>query len=164
MKKTFFCAIALVGIISFAPQALAPEMHDTDRGKSPWAVDIEELTIENTMFRKTKWTGEYLQMTLMSIPTDGEIGGEVHPDNDQFIRVEKGTARILMGPSEENITFDKEVTGDWAVFIPAGYWHNLMNEGDTDVKLYSLYAPAEHAAGTVHRTFEESEKDHHHHH
>ncbi len=134
-----------------------------DHGGTPWIADIEEITIDNNLFREAKWTGEFLQLTLMSIPEGGEIGGEVHPGNDQFIRIEKGTARVLMGESSEKITFDETVTDDWAVLIPAGYWHNMINTGDEPLKIYAIYGPPEHPHGTIHHTFEDSEADHHSH-
>ena len=133
-----------------------------DYGKQPWVVDIEELTKKNENFREAKWTGEYLQMTVMSIDPGGEIGLEVHDDGDQFIRVEEGEARVVMGPSRDEMTFDKKVSDDWAIFIPAGSWHNIMNVGDQALKVYVIYAPPEHPAGTLHKTFEEAEADHHH--
>ena len=134
-----------------------------DMGRTPWVVDIEEITVENTDFRIARWTGEYLQMTLMSLKPGEEIGLELHDDIDQFIRIEQGQGRVVMGKSRAALTFDKEVEGDWAILIPAGYWHNVINTGDVDLKLYSLYAPPEHPAGTVHATFADSEADHHHH-
>ncbi len=136
----------------------------SDQGKQPWVFDIEKLTMGNTDFRMTAWTGSLMQLTLMSIPAGGEIGLEMHPDIDQFIRVESGKARVLMGKSKDDLSFVKEAEGDWAVLIPAGYWHNLVNIGESDLKLYSLYAPPEHKHGTRHQTADDAEKDHHHHH
>jgi mannose-6-phosphate isomerase-like protein (cupin superfamily) len=132
-----------------------------DHGPEPWTADIEEITLSNPHFRVAKWTGTDIQMTLMSIPVGGEIGGEKHPSNDQFVRIESGSGRVLMGESEDDITFDEKVSDDWVFFIPAGYWHNLYNTGDTELKLYSIYGPPEHPHGTVHKTFEESEEAHH---
>jgi mannose-6-phosphate isomerase-like protein (cupin superfamily) len=142
----------------------APGSDTKDQGKKPWVVDIEKLTKENTKFRVAKWTGGLLQMTVMSIPVGGEIGLEIHTKNEQFIRVEEGKARILMGPSKDDLSFRKEIGDDWAVFIPAGLWHNVVNIGDKPLKVYAIYAPAEHPAGTVHATAEESAADEHHHH
>lgn len=135
---------------------------ETDHGKQPWVVNIEKLTVKNKNFRTAKWTGQNLQMTVMSVKPGGEIGLEKHDDGDQFIRVEKGKARVMMGATKENLTFDKKVSDDWAILIPAGYWHNIINEGKTPLKVYTLYAPPEHPAGTVHKTFDESEADHAH--
>lgn len=143
----------------------APDPGTKDQGKKPWVVDIEKLTKENTKFRVAKWTGSLLQMTVMSIPVGGEIGLEIHPKNEQFIRVEEGKARVLMGPSKDDLSFRKDVGDDWAIFIPAGLWHNVVNIGDKPLKVYAIYAPAEHPAGTVHATAEEAaaaEHDHPH--
>jgi len=133
-----------------------------DYGRQPWVVDIEDLTVKNEMFRTTKWTGNHLQMTVMSIKPRGQIGLEKHDKGDQFIRVEHGEARVVMGRSKDKMTFDKKVSDDWAIFIPAGFWHNIINEGNKPLKVYVIYAPPEHAAGTMHKTFEESEAAHGH--
>jgi len=133
-----------------------------DYGKQPWVVDIEDLTEKNDHFRTAKWTGKNLQMTVMSVKPRGEIGLEKHDKGDQFIRVEKGEARVLMGKSKDKMTFDKRVSEDWAIFIPEGFWHNIINEGEKPLKVYVIYAPPEHPAGTRHKTFEESEAAHGH--
>lgn len=134
----------------------------TDHGPHPYTVDIESATLENTNFRTTLWTGSNLQLTVMTIAPGEDIGLEVHDDHDQFLRIEQGQARVQMGPAENDLTFDQEVGDDWAVFVPAGSWHNLTNTGDEPLKLYSIYAPAEHHHGTVHPTKHDAEADHHH--
>jgi len=133
---------------------LLTDKHE-DIGEQPWVFDIEKLTLSNNDFRAARWTGKHLQMTIMSIKPGEEIGLEAHPENDQFLRIEKGKGKVLMGKSRENLSYEKEVSDDWAIFIPAGYWHNLINTGKTDIKLYSIYSPAEHPAGTVHGTPED---------
>ena len=135
-----------------------------DMGTLPWVLDIEEATIENNSYRIAKWSGEYLQMVLMSIGPGEVIDLEIHEHHDQFIRIEKGEARVLMGKSEDDLDFDEIVSGDWAVFIPAGYWHKIVNRGNTDLKLYTIYAPGEHEHGTHHETYQEAAEHHHHHH
>ncbi len=168
MKKllAFVIVITLVspGLLMASSHGSAEKEGIKDYGKQPWVVDIEELTKNNQNFRTAMWTGQYLQMTVMSIPVGGEIGLEVHTNEDQFIRVEEGKARVVMGPAKDNITFDKNISDDWAIFIPAGVWHNVINRGEKPLKVYVIYSPPEHPAGTVHKTFEESEADHHHHH
>lgn len=124
----------------------------TDHGPNPYVLDIEDVTKENEAFRDTLWTGQYLQMTVMAIPAGGEIGAEVHDDHDQFLRVEAGTGRVQMGPAKDQLDFDREVSHDWVILVPAGSWHNVTNIGQDDLKVYSLYAPPEHAHGTVHPT------------
>lgn len=136
---------------------------DKDYGAEPYVLDIEEATLANENFRTAKWTGTHLQMTLMNIPVGGEVGLEKHGHIDQFLRIEQGKARVLMGPEKEDLSFEKEVEDDWAIFVPAGTWHNILNIGDEDLKLYSIYSPAEHPHGTIHKTFEESEEAEHDH-
>lgn len=122
-----------------------------DNGPNPYVVNIEELTLQNENFRTAAWTGTNLQMTLMAIQPGEAIGLEVHEDHDQFLRIEQGTARVEMGPTETNLqTWDAE--DDFAIFVPAGTWHNVINTGNEPLKLYSIYAPPEHAHGTVHET------------
>jgi len=133
----------------------------TDSGPYPYVVDIEEATESNDTFRTAAWTGEHLQLTLMSIEPGEDIGLEVHEDTDQFLRVEQGVARVQMGPAEDDLGFDEEVGADWAILVPAGFWHNLTNLGDTPLKVYSIYAPSHHPHGTVHETKEDAEADEH---
>ena len=123
-----------------------------DHGTKPWVVDIETLTTSNQNFRTTWWTGNQLQMAVMSLQPGEDIGLEVHQKGDQFIRVEEGKARVQMGTSKTNLSYDKTVGDDWAMFIPEGYWHNITNAGKTELKVYVLYAPPEHPAGTIHPT------------
>ena len=136
-------SLAACGVGNTSPQ---------DQGAKPWVVNIEELTTSNQNFRTTWWTGQQLQMTVMSIPPGEDIGLEVHQKGDQFIRVEEGTARVQMGTSKTNLSYDKTVGDDWAMFIPEGYWHNISNAGNEELKVYVLYAPPEHPAGTIHPT------------
>jgi mannose-6-phosphate isomerase-like protein (cupin superfamily) len=134
-----------------------------DEGPGPTVLDIEAATLDNTTFRTTLWTGSNMQLTVMSIDPGDDIGLEVHPDGDQFLRVEAGTARVQMGPSEDELPFDREVEDDWAILVPAGTWHNVTNTGDEPLRVYALYAPPEHAHGTVHLSKADAEADEHHH-
>lgn len=127
-------------------------MDTVDYGKSPYVVNVEELTLQNTNFRTTKWTGANLQMTLMSIEVGGEVGLEIHEDNDQFLRIEQGTARVEMGPSKSEVTFRQDAGPEFAIFVPVSTWHNIINTGDVPLKLYSIYAPPHHQPGTIHVT------------
>ncbi len=132
-------------------------MNSDDQGKKPYVVNIEDLTKANTNFRTAQWTGQYFQMTLMSIPVGGEVGLEVHPETDQFLRLEQGKAKVLMGASQDNLDQTFEAEDDFAIFVPAGTWHNIINDGDEDLKLYSIYAPPHHPFGTVHATFADAQ-------
>jgi len=137
-------------------------MNDTtDYGKQPFALNIEQATVSNNNFRVAKWTGSNLQMTLMAIQVGDDIGLEVHDDHDQFLRIEQGKARVEMGLSKEELSFQQEVADDYAIFVPAGIWHNVINIGDEPLKLYSIYAPSEHAAGTIHQTKADAEAAEH---
>ncbi|AOY75843.1 cupin [Clostridium formicaceticum] len=131
-----------------------------DYGPCPYVVNIEEATKQNDFYRIALWTGEYLQLTLMSINVGDDIGLEIHEDHDQFIRIEEGQGIVMMGDRKDQLDFKAEVYDDYAIFIPAGKWHNLINTGCTPLKLYSIYAPPEHPRGTIHRTKADAEKHH----
>ena len=88
----------------------------------------------------------------MSIPVGGDIGLEKHPDTDQFIRLEGGRGRAQMGPGEDELTFDQEVSDGWCVIVPAGSWHNVTNIGDEPMQVYTVYAPQHHKPGKVQQT------------
>lgn len=130
-----------------------------------WSANIEELTTKNTTFRTEVFTGKNLQLTVMSIGPGEEIGLEVHDDVDQFLRVEAGSAKVVMGATKGALDETHELQDDFAVIIPAGTWHNVLNTGKTALKLYSIYTPPEHPPGTVHKTKAEAdaaEAEHHH--
>lgn len=133
----------------------------TDYGPEPFVVDIENATLQNPNFRTTLWTGEHLQVTLMSIPPGGEIGLEAHPHVDQFLRLEGGMGLVKMGKSKDLLNFQRNVTGNFAVLVPAGTWHNIINIGPKPIKLYSIYAPPNHAHGTVHKTKADADLEEH---
>lgn len=124
---------------------------------NPWVKNIEEETKNNTTFRTAKWTGKYLQLTVMNIKPGEDVGLEVHETVDQFLRVEAGTAHVTFGPSKDEITEEFDVEDDFAIIVPAGTWHNIINTGDADLKLYSIYAPPNHPDGTVHKDKAEAE-------
>ncbi|MDE3722931.1 cupin domain-containing protein [Nocardiopsis sp. N85] len=123
-----------------------------DQGPEPCVLDIEDMTERNGNFRTAVWTGRNLQVTVMSIEPGGAVGLEVHRDRDQFLRVEAGEARVEMGPSRDEVDLVYEAGDGSAVLVPAGTWHNIVNAGEVPLKLYSVYAPAEHPHGTVHPT------------
>ena len=117
-----------------------------------WVADVEKATLENTNFRTVLFTGEHTQLTVMSIEPGGEIGWEAHHDIDQFLRVEQGTGRAEFGATEDRVDETHDVEDDWAIIVPAGVWHNVVNTGADALKIYSLYSPPEHPDGTVHVT------------
>lgn len=130
-----------------------------DIGPQPQSFDLEQATRENENYRTVVWSGRYLQVTLMSIPVGGDIGLEVHPDTDQFLRLDAGRGRAQIGPSKNQLSFDEEVTDGWCVLIPAGSWHNVTNIGDEPMQLYAIYAPAHHKPGKVHETAADAAAD-----
>ena len=117
-----------------------------------WVADVEKATLENTNFRTVLFTGEHTQLTVMSIEPGWEIGWEAHHDIDQFLRVEQGTGRAEFGATEDRVDETHDVEDDWAIIVPAGVWHNVVNTGGEPLKIYSLYSPPEHPDGTVHVT------------
>lgn len=129
---------------------------ELDMGPAPFAVNIDRATTENENFRTTLWTGENLQLTVMSIKVGEDIGLEVHNDLDQFLRIEEGEGIIRMGDTEDINEFSSYVDGSYATIIPAGKYHNLFNTGKRPLKLYSVYAPVQHPYGTIHKTKEDA--------
>jgi mannose-6-phosphate isomerase-like protein (cupin superfamily) len=130
-----------------------------DLGPAPHAFDLESETINNPNYRSVRWSGSYLQLTLMSIPPGSDIGLEMHADTDQFLRLDGGRGRIQMGPQKDELTFDQEVSDGWCVLVPAGTWHNISNIGQAPMQLYTIYAPAHHKAGTTHATADAAGED-----
>lgn len=128
-----------------------------------WVDNIEAVTLENTNFRTVIYTGKHSQLTVMSIPPGGEVGWEAHGHLDQFLRLEAGKARLDLGSNKDSVDESHDIEDDWALIIPAGTWHNVVNTGDVDLKLYSIYSPPQHPDGTVHRTKAEADADEHHH-
>jgi mannose-6-phosphate isomerase-like protein (cupin superfamily) len=88
----------------------------------------------------------------MSINVGEDIGLEIHPNVDQFLRIEQGQGVVQMGKRKDHLNFVQKVYDDFAIMIPAGTWHNVTNTGNTPLKLYSIYAPPQHPSGTVHLT------------
>ena len=144
-------------------KAAAEAVELKDYGAGPTVLNIESYTLGNENFRTVLWTGGNLQVTLMTIPVGGDVGLEQHMGIDQFLRIEEGTAQVMMGDSQDNLDFVRDASDDYAIFVPAGKWHNIVNKGDKPLKLYSIYAPAEHPHGTVHKTQQEAMEAEHHH-
>lgn len=130
-----------------------------DVGPECQSFNLEQATRENKNYRTVAWSGRYLQVTLMSIPVGGDIGLEMHPDTDQFLRLDAGRGRAQIGSSKDKLTFDKEVSDGWCVLIPAGAWHNVTNIGDDPMQVYAIYAPAHHKPGKIHKTAAEAADD-----
>lgn len=119
---------------------------------------IEEVAEDNDFFRQVLFTGKHLQLVVMCLQPGEEIGNEVHPDVDQFFRIEEGKARFVFDGTEEHLVED----GD-AVVVPAGTYHNVINTSSKKpLKLYTIYTPPQHPDGTVHKTKAEAEAAEHH--
>jgi mannose-6-phosphate isomerase-like protein (cupin superfamily) len=111
-----------------------------------YAGNIEQETLENKDFRRVIFTGQNSQLVLMTIQPGDEIGTEIHEEHDQFLRVEAGQAKFIIN--------GETITGEdgFAVVVPAGAEHNVVNSGEDELKLYTIYSPAEHSDGTIHHT------------
>jgi mannose-6-phosphate isomerase-like protein (cupin superfamily) len=119
---------------------------------------IEKTTLNNGYFRRVLFTGNHSQLVVMCLQPGEEIGNEVHPDVDQFFRIEAGDAKFIFSGKEEHLVGD----GD-AVVVPAGTYHNVINASSTKpLKLYTIYTPPQHPDGTVHKTKAEAEAAEHH--
>lgn len=116
--------------------------------------NIEKRTVGNEDFRRVLYTGHNLQLVLMALPPGCDIGEEVHPDRDQFFRIEEGNGVVDIDGVENR------VEDDFAVIVPAGARHNVRNTGTEPLRLYTIYAPPEHGDGVVHTTKEEAEVRH----
>ncbi|MBS7529011.1 cupin domain-containing protein [Hazenella sp. IB182353] len=130
-----------------------------DYGKKPYVVNIDQATKQNQTYRTAIWTGEHLQVTLMSIDVGDDIGLEVHPDTDQFLRIEQGQGLVQMGKQKDQLDFKAEAYDGFAIMVPAGTWHNVVNTGNQPMKLYAIYGPPEHPFGTVDQTKADAEND-----
>ena len=179
MRKGFiyFAALAMVGF--FMTSCVQPESQTTveeplveaeplsleyrDFGNDPFVFNIEDYTKDNETYRTVLWTGEYMQLTLMSLLPGEDIGLEIHNNHDQFIRVEEGEGIVKMGDAEDDLSFQERVEDDFAIMIPAGKWHNVINDSDKPLKIYSIYAPREHNPNTVHTTRADALADEHDH-
>ena len=118
-----------------------------------FVLNIEEATLENSFYRKVLYTAKNSQLVLMALQPGDEIGEEVH-ELDQFIRIEQGKGVVMIDEHRY------EIADDFAILIPQGARHNVINTGDTVLKLYSVYAPAEHKDGTIHKTKSEEREEH----
>jgi mannose-6-phosphate isomerase-like protein (cupin superfamily) len=139
-----------------APRVAAPTQikpFRADPGALPFVFDIDQATAANPNFRTTAWTSSTLQLTLMDIPVDGDVGLEMHSTVDQFLRIESGSAKVYTGSSEGAIRPLAVAHAGDAIMIPSGTWHNIVNIGHEDpLELYSLYGPQQHPKGTIHVT------------
>lgn len=121
---------------------------------SGYVVNIEEKTLANDYFREVLFTGPYSQLVVMSLLPNEEIGMEVHPNVDQFFRIEAGVGKVIMN-GEEHVISDGT-----AIVVPAGTEHNIINtSGSGELRLYTIYTPPNHKDKTIHKTKAEAEAD-----
>ena len=106
----------------------------TDIGPKPNSFDLENATKDNPHYRSVAWSGTYL-------------------------RLDAGKGKCRMGPSKDQVSFEQEVQDGWCVLVPAGTWHDVVNTGREPMRLYAIYAPVHHAAGKIHATFDDAERD-----
>lgn len=123
--------------------------------KKTFVTNVEADTIDNTDYRRVKHTMNHMQLVYMSLDPGVEIGNEVH-EVDQFIRIERGRAKSIINNGEEEF----ELEDDSIIMIPAGAWHNIINDSDEVVKLYTIYAGPEHLKNTVQATKADEFEDH----
>jgi len=124
--------------------------------KKGYVDNIEKATVENDLFRRVLYTGQNIQLVLMTLQPGEEIGAETHDDRDQFFRIEEGEGEIHIDGVKNH------VEDDFAVIVPAGALHNVVNTGDKPLRLYTIYGPPEHVDGTVHKTKQEADAAHEH--
>ncbi len=113
---------------------------------------IATVAEKSADFRRVLWTGEHTQLVIMTIPPDGEIGEEVHEENDQILSFVSGVGKAVVGGSTKKVA-----AGD-VVVVPAGTKHNFLNDGPNPLVLYTVYGPPDHADGAVHHTKEEADE------
>ena len=114
--------------------------------------DIATVAEKSADFRRVLWTGEHTQLVIMTIPPDGEIGEETHDENDQILSFVSGVGKAVIEGSTRSVK-----AGD-IVVVPAGATHNFVNAGPNPLVLYTVYGPADHADGAVHKTKEEADR------
>jgi len=120
--------------------------------KRGYCDDIQRATLQNEDFRRVLYTGGHLQLVLVTLHPGDEIGEEVHEDRDQFFRIEEGEGAIDIDGR------DNRVEDDYAVIVPAGARHNVVNTGSAPLKLYTIYGPPEHKDGVVQTTKDEARR------
>lgn len=121
--------------------------------KKGFSKDVAAETLKNNNFRKVLYTGEHLQLVVMTLQPGEEIGEETHEDRDQFFRFEQGQGVVVIDGKKN------KVEDDFGVIVPAGACHNVINEGDEPLKMYTIYGPPEHKDKTIHKTKDQAEKD-----
>ncbi|MGB3023821.1 MAG: cupin domain-containing protein [Candidatus Saccharimonadales bacterium] len=126
-----------------------------DHGPNPYVIDAVAAANQNIYFCSTLWTGSHLQVTVMAVPPEGDTGLTIQKEHDQYIRVESGSARLVMGKDADNLQ-EWLVADGYAFVIPAGTCHNIINNGLDDLKMISLHGPVKYLRDTIHASKEEA--------
>jgi mannose-6-phosphate isomerase-like protein (cupin superfamily) len=161
------CTAVIAQLSGISGQSQSVQQSDQSRHQTPmqseagrtlkgFVADIENLTDDNSNFRRVLYTGKNLQLVLMALKPGEQIGEEVHADGDQFFRVEEGNGEVQINGQPTKIK------GGDAVLVPAGARHNVINTGGQPLRLYTLYAPPQHRDGTVQATKSEAGKSQEH--
>ena len=129
--------------------------NEVGQGSIPHVTDLRQETLNNTLFYTTRWTSKNMQFALMSVPVNTETGLDVHYNSDQFFYIEKGDALVYMGSCYDCLNIQTRVYEGYAIVVPAGTWHNVVNISGSDLKMFSIFAPALHSYNTVFRTTQE---------
>ena len=148
-------SLALVLALAIWSSAQA-QSADIQIKKKGYVQDIESIAIKNNDFRRVLYTAEHCQLVVMSLMPKEEIGAEVHKQNDQFFRVEEGAGVVVLNGVRTAIR------SGFAIVVPAGTMHNIINTGSVPLKLYTLYSPPNHRDGVVHRTRLQADADNEH--
>nr|WP_323961230.1 cupin domain-containing protein [Arthrobacter sp. JZ12] len=134
-------------------------MDITDNGLKPNAFSIDTATRGNADYRRVIWTGEHLQVALMSLEPGDVIGLEVHHGIDQYLRIGAGKARVKMGPAKDDLSLQRDAEGGWSIQVPAGMWREVENIGEEPLRLYTVCAPVNPAQETAQGTPEAEAED-----
>ena len=125
------------------------------QGSVPHVTDLRQETLNNTLFYTTRWTSKNMQFALISVPVNSDTGVDTRYNSDQFFYIERGEALVFMGACQDCFTIQTRVYEGYAIVVPAGTWHNVVNIGTSDLKMFSIFAPALHSYNTVFRTTQE---------
>lgn len=121
-----------------------------------YVIPLEKLSKLNKNFRTALWTGEDMQLTVMSIPPRTDIGREIHENFEQMLYITEGTGLLRMGDEDGGMRYTRRLTVGDSVIVPRFTLHNIINIGSIPLKLFSVYAPPAHPKGTVHKTKEDA--------
>lgn len=125
------------------------------RGPVPYITDLGRDTINNTLFFITQWSSRNMQLALMSVPAGSDTGLDMHQLSDQLFYIVLGSALVTMGGCQECLDLREYAHDGYAIMVPAGTWHSVANVGQSDLKMFTVYAPAFHSFSAVYETKED---------